>query len=415
MTIQHARSASPYQSPVSLMVEIDERIRLFDSTGHGTLALATDLDPTSHHQVVVTLLDPGNHESTLEFEGIWVDKEAVIKQPQQQLGSVTAFSASSLPQQPSYDLSQAHTPTTQKIIEVVSPLQISAPAQALTSWPRALALQLNASHTVVSTSRYCLTKSCSEITLHDIYFRSGLPSTSHNSLPYRFPAAPSALILDIGLSDFTRHQSTRPSAHTTSRFVNSFTSAYIKLIHTIRTHAYPHSTSTLYTEDMTSTTALPIFLLTPLTPSKHLRRLLSHTITNIVSTIQAEGDRSTFWIDTSAWLSSSDFVSPTTGTNTVHQSIASPTSAMSTLLIPQLTHHAHAKVAELLSHHLCPYLASNHTEETGCPFNKHDNYLGRLIVPEEEGVDMVLAERKEQLIWEQLGFGTGGLQSTGNT
>ena len=415
MTIQHARSASPYQSPVSLMVEMDERIRLFDSTGHGTLALATDLDPTSHHQVVVTLLDPGNHESTLEFEGIWVDKEAVIKQPHQQLGSVTAFSAGSLPQRPSYDLSQAHTSTTQKIIEVVSPLQISAPAQALTSWPRALALQLNASHTVVSTSRYCLTKSCSEITLHDIYFRSGLPSTSHSSLPYRFPAAPSALILDIGLLDSTHHQSTRPSAHATSHFVSSFTSAYIKLIHTIRTHAYPHSTSTLYTEDMTSTTALPIFLLTPLTPSKHLHRLLAHMVANIVNTAQAEGDRSTFWIDTSAWLSTSDFVSPTTTTNTAHQSIDSPTSTMSTLLIPQLTQHARAKVAELLSHHLCPYLASNHTEETGCPFNKHDNYLGRLIVPEEEGVDMVLAERKEQLIWEQLGFSAAGLQSTGNT
>ena len=158
MTIQHARSASPYQSPVSLMVEIDERVRLFDSTGHGTLALATDLDPTSHHQVVVTLLDPGNHESTLEFEGIWVDKDAVMKQPQKQHGSVTPFSASTLPQHTIYDLSQAYTQTTQKMVEVVSPMQISAPAQALTSWPRALALQLNASHSVVSTSRYCLTK-----------------------------------------------------------------------------------------------------------------------------------------------------------------------------------------------------------------------------------------------------------------
>ena len=121
MTIQHARSASPYQSPVSLMVEIDERVRLFDSTGHGTLALATDLDPTSHHQVVVTLLDPGNHESTLEFEGIWVDKDAVMKQPQKQHGSVTPFSASTLPQHTIYDLSQAYTQTTQKMVEVVSP------------------------------------------------------------------------------------------------------------------------------------------------------------------------------------------------------------------------------------------------------------------------------------------------------
>lgn len=361
------------------------------------------------------MLDPGTYESTLEFEGIWVDKDAVMKQPQKPLGSVTAFSASSTLKQPIHDLSQAYTPTTQKMIEVVSPLQISAPAQALSSWPRVLARQLNASHTIVSTSRYCLTKSCSDITLHDIYFRSGLPSTSHSSLPYRFSATPSALILDIGLLDFTHHQSTRPSAHATSHFVSSFASAYVKLIHTIRTHAYPHSTSTLHTEDITSTTALPIFLLTPLTPSKHLHRLLSHTIANIVNTVQAEGDRSTFWIDTSAWLAFSDFVSPTRAINTAHQSIASPTSAMSTLLTPQLIQHAHAKVAELLSLHLCPYLASNHTDETGCPFNKHDNYLGHLIVPEEEGVDMVLAERKEQLIWEQLGFGAGGLQSTGNT
>ena len=82
--------------------------------------------------------------------------------------------------------------------------------------------------------------------------------------------------------------------------------------------------------------------------------------------------------------------------------------------MPLLTHDAHAKVADLLSHYLCPYLASNHAEETACPFNKHDNYRGHLIVPEEEGVGMILAERRQQLIWEQLGFGMRDLSSTGS-
>lgn len=390
----------------SLMVMVDEQhITLFNATSHGTLEVARSLKVDRSHFVTITNLKSSAAQGNLEFEGIWVDKGAAftrIANDRTLQESVFAYQVSA--QQHPNTFLQPRLET-RKLIEVVAPLSLSSPSEALTSYAHLLARSLNASESIVPIAGHCLTIGCSSVTMQHLYFRAGPPTSSLFALPYRLSTPPSAFVISIGLHDFTHHLSASPSTHATSHFTSTFVTAYIKFIRTIRSCIVSHHPSsaqfgldpTVSFNYNSAPSFLPIFLLTPFTPDRRLKRLLSHAIATVAHTVQSDGDRSTFWIDTSGWLLPHDFTVPRTSDMTLSGEDSFP--------IPELTQRGHAKVAEYLSYHLCPYLTSSYEEEKEkCAFNKLDHYQGHLIVPEEEGVGMQLEERKLELIEEALGL-----------
>jgi hypothetical protein len=442
---------APPPPPVSLLVEIDEVDPLFfNHTGHGLIELSTNLDPHVNHTIRIHLLDNKDAEQTVEFEELWLSKGAKL--------------VSRLPHQTSRLLLQRAGEddkpalAIQKHFELITDLDFADPMGYSSSWPLLLSSKYHTTYTTVPSFYRCLTTRCPQpdVTLNELYFRSGPPGSRHFDEPYHFqPPYPLALVLDIGLLDFTALLNTEPSASAIQQLTHKFVDRYKTFISTIRSTAYPyHSTSSLHTgHDIpidssftynSASSTLPIFLMTPFTPSKSLHRLLSHAIADVVDKLQSiEGDKSTFWIDTSGWLATDDFTAPDEAAESTSKSAvttkeatlptaqgakrsANPTDTHFYLHQPKLTPSAHAKIAAYLSYHLCPYLSttppSTYTYEknettfpfhhnmllrqtqTGCPFNKHDNYLGHLYVPDEATVGRGLEDRKIQLLREFLGM-----------
>jgi hypothetical protein len=149
----------------------------------------------------------------------------------------------------------------------------------------------------------------------------------------------------------------------------------------------------------------------------------------VVNTVQKNGDKSTFWIDTSGWLTTEDFLLTQDDDHETNASIKLEDrervhgKSESTATQLSLTSRAHRLISTHLSAHLCPYLSSHsshppHPSTIGntissspsfpslsslsasnpCPFNKHDNYLGHLYLPAEAGMDKMLEERKIELV-----------------
>jgi hypothetical protein len=441
---------APPPPPISLLVEIDQEHLFFDRTGHELLELSTNLDQNLNHTINIHLLDNKNAAQTVELEGFWLSKGArfICRLPHQtsrlSLDSVKGDDEPAL--------------ATQKHFELITDLDFADPMGYTSSWPLLLSAKYDTTYTTVPSFSRCLTTRCSnpDLPLNELYFRSGPPGTRHFDEPYHFqPPFPSALILDIGLLDFTVLLSSEPSASAIQQLTHKFVDHYKTFVSTIRSTAYPYySTSSPHTgHDIpidssftynSASSTLPIFLMTPFTPSGRLQRLLSHAIAEVVEKLQSvEGDKSTFWIDTSGWLTTDDFVAPDEAAESTSESALSTketnfptaqgakrsgslTDTQPYRRQPKLTPSAHAKIATYLSYHLCPYLSttthsiyttekngttlpSHHDmllsqTQTGCPFNKHDNYLGHLYVPDEATVGRGLEDRKIQLLKEFLGM-----------
>ena len=406
----------------------------FNQTGHGVLLVSSTLKVASSHNIKIMYLGATEAESVLELEGIWPDRSGHLRRSHTHVTNVDLGS---------HWEERAPAAPSRKHFEVVTALAYEDPLTAINAWPQRLATDLNASYAVFPTSNGCFTSTCSptEVPLNDLYFRSGPPMTSHFQLPYRFGYPyPAALIFDVGLLDHRSFLSGSPSSHAINHFTATFVQQYTSFISLIRSTAYPHhnpyvtqqhgslAVDASFTYNSAPST-LPIFLLTPFTPSKRLHRLLSHAVSETVNTLQAQGDKSTYWIDTSGWLTDEDFALPDKNpqqgqeelSDTIHGHPSNTTS------LPSLTPHAHRKIATYLSHHLCPYLfpasvPSDPTETNStttpllslvdttagarCPFNKYDNYLGHLYVPLEADMSKMLEERKIELVKKFLAMDT---------
>ncbi|RMZ83689.1 hypothetical protein DV738_g932, partial [Chaetothyriales sp. CBS 135597] len=286
------------------------------------------------------------------------------------------------------------------LIEAVTSSSPAAPG-SLDSYTSLLAASFNVSHASHLHLPFCLTApatsnaTCApgQPTIHNAYFRSGLPSTSHFLLPYHFPLpAPSA---------------------------------YAAFIKSIRAHGYPHDSSPLLVpvhqyepqeieENPASASAsasaqapptldpdaiwrynsapstFAIVLITPFTPHKPLRRLLSHALDQVVQRVrQDHGDTSTSWLDTTGWLHSHDF-GPDRNQQPDQQQL------------PLLTAEAHAKIAGLLATELCAYLVDPAAADA-CPFRNAGGaspapYVGSLVVPEVRDIGVLLEQRKLELL-----------------
>jgi len=105
---------------------------------------------------------------------------------------------------------------------------------------------------------------------------------------------------------------------------------------------------------------------------------------------QADGDKSTFWIDTTGWLDHKTDFWRVAGNDT-----SSPDRLF-------LTPSADDKVARLLADHLCPYLGNPDLGGEDCPFDRYDNYLGNVYLPQDVEFDTAVLERKIATIKERF-------------
>ena len=419
ISIQASASNAEASSPVSLLVQIDDQdVYYFNQTGHGTLSIFSNVDDGGCHRIRLTLLASSiGAASTLEFEGIWLDKAGWIS-AQDVTSTIEPQTASNMYMTPA----SLH-------FEVITSLSFANPQDTITSWPSRLARLSNTSHYVFPAQDYCITSSCSPTTplLSDVYFRSGSPGTPHYRVPHQFGVPyPSALILDVGLFDYQIFLRTKPSPHAINAFTTDFVQHLTKFILLLRSAAYPYQS--MYVNQQSGTikidasfaynsapSTLRIFLLTPFTPGKRAQRLLSHAMSETVSSLQSQGDKSTFWIDTSGWLTSDDFIMSKA---VIKRAEITTTNKEEVKISPK----AHHRIASNLFAHLCPYLSpqppstisnpnattfpslKDITESTGCPFNKHDNYHGHLYVPAEAGMGKMMEERKIELVKKFLGM-----------
>ena len=419
-----AQESTTSSAAASLLIEINDGTSFyFNQTGHDVLVVSLELDSSIPHKIRITYLSPDEGAGTLEFGGIWVDNGGHItagrtNPPTDDALGVQVSSASLIG-------------SPERHFEVVTSLTYADPPQVINSWPRRLAYDFNAHHAIFPTLSYCLTNTCpsSETLISDMYFRAGTPVTSHSKIPYRpGPTPPSALVLDIGLLDYHAFLSSKPSSNAIKTFPNTFVQQYTGFISTIRSIAYPYHSRYLTRQHGTlavdasftynsAPSTLPIFLMTPFTPSKRVHRLLSHALSEVVNTLQRQGDKSTFWIDTSGWLTQEDYIDPAQSAEQERAPDTQNTQLSRITPLPSLTSQAHRKIAKYLSHHLCPYLSpptpKSDTNDTAshlssasslCPFNKHDNYLGHLYLPTEAGMGKMLEERKVGLVKKFLGM-----------
>jgi hypothetical protein len=365
------------------------------------LSILQDDTPGPGTSIRVTVLGARDNAASVELEGVWLNKGGRLKP----VGASSTIDSSSV----------TRPIAPQGLVEVVRPAAMASTADTTSAYPSLLATTLNSSSHRL-TLPYCLTSTCNSPTINDIYFRSGPPSTPHYPLPYHFPTPPpSLLLLELGLADYQHLLATSPSPHAITQFNHKFIDAYVSFIKTVRAYAYPYHAqiagprslvqrdgglqlgmSLDYAASFTYNSApstLPIFILTPFTPDKTLRRILSHVLSEAVNRLQKDGDKSTFWLDTGNWLQREHFM-------------PADVAGGDKLTVPELTVEAHRIIAAYLSLHLCPYAV----EKGGgaeCPFNRFDNYLGHLYVPSEAGVGKMLEERKIRLIRDAVGLSGG--------
>ena len=229
-----------------------------------------------------------------------------------------------------------------------------------------------------------------------------------------------------------------PSSHAINQFTTTFVQQYTSFVSAIRSTAYPYHSPYITQQHGTlavdasftynsAPSTLPIFLLTPLTPSKRLHRLLSHAVSQSVNALQAQGDKSTFWLDTSGWLTEKDFAKSSNNPKEEQSSNDQNRNPANITAVRTLTAEAHRQIAEYLADHLCPYLSTRNTPltltfsntataplasseelsaEAACPFSKYDNYLGNLYVPIEADISKMLEGTQNRACQEV--FGDGG-------
>lgn len=142
---------------------------------------------------------------------------------------------------------------------------------------------------------------------------------------------------------------------------------------------------------------LPIFLVLPPIPSSlliphstKLKVVLHHATSKVIDDLKYHiGDKKTKVIDTAGWLTNSDFTACQPATND-----GSWTSASEFVL----NQAGHIKFAHHLSLHLCPYLGGKE-----CPFEKHSEYVGNLVLPGVEDVGRKMEGKRVEKVKELFG------------
>jgi hypothetical protein len=432
-TLQPVNPHQKPSRPVSLLVQINETAYGFEDAA-GIILIAEDLDPAKTYKLKISHLGSADASSgAVEIDGIWVDKPSEPEPGEGVSGRYTipALRNPVFPRDKQGNFIKTTAfgwkSQTRKTIEIVtSETALSAFAEdededatdgRLNIWSDHFRKNLSLDMVLIPTSNMgLLPHESSPTTINDIFFRSGPPSTSHFSRPWTFKSyRPSVLILQLGLVDFMQFFADKKNHgdHAINKFKAEMKSAVISFIHNIRATAYPYQSTTeqsgLHIEGdgsysyNSAPSTLPIFLLVPFTASRRfvtkkqkLHTVISDVLSQVASTLQNQGDKSTFWIDTSGWLDSRVDFAPRINF----------TSGRTRLDTALLTPFANYKVASLLADHLCPYLkvpSANPSESSNdCQFDRYDNYLGDVYIPQDVDFERAMLERKIAMIKERF-------------
>ena len=175
-----------------------------------------------------------------------------------------------------------------------------------------------------------------------------------------------------------------------------FEDTYVSLIKAVRTLAYPkYSSSLLDTRYSTySPSDIPIFVMRP------FRGQLEQATHSVVDRLQNEGDKSTFWLDTSGWLNTDiDFERRPEDQDFFLDGMCCFRMKLQALTLCieesptkewRLTERANQRVAILLHMHVCRYLAQDVDK---CAFLPPEVYQGEVIDPEIMTFDLLKDRR----------------------
>ncbi|KIX98112.1 uncharacterized protein Z520_06192 [Fonsecaea multimorphosa CBS 102226] len=432
--------------PVSLVVSIEGHNTYWVEAAGLVVPIVQDLDPREMYRVRLTHMGgPNSTNGILEFEGLWLGKAtSAYASAASSTSNKISSPARLLPFGEGLDRlsnNEADTPQRgRKVVEIVtSEVSVLAmnhlhPALQNNSNDRVDDWYKELDTVILDTTGIGLLPTQeSGLSVRDQFFRAGPPGTKAFARPWNFKLySPSVLLLQLGLEDFVAFFSSATKGkpvvnkHALAKYTNEFVNAYVKLIQAIRANAYPFNpeatpTTTHLDEDdgsyiyNSAPSTLTIFLLTPFSAARHsvtkklkLDRVISSALAQVVSTVQAEGDKSTFWIDTTGWLDAeTDFESSRPSSNSPEQSppLSPPSSASFVLNSAGIS-----KVATVLADHLCPYIGpspnSHGSSPEGatparpspCPFDRYDNYLGNVYLPTDVDFDRTLLEHKIELI-----------------
>ena len=325
--------------------------------------LACDLDPEQTYHIQITFFNAAGtlRASQTLFEGLWLSRG----------GHLTPKSIDSRP-----------------YFEMITTTDTTSPH----SYPPVLATALNISHTVVQGKDRCLyARHNSDCTsLQKQYFGSKSTRSPYGAFAQRFHVtAPAAVLLELGVADIQWFLEDKLADDAFGHGMDALVREYTAFIRAIRSTAHEYrselnqqipgiDTSLAYNSEEST---IPILLLSPVTKSGRIRRLISLVITRTVQASRANGDLFVHWVDTEGWVSYQGFVEGVGGEE-------------------QLVDEAHKKVAFYLSQHLCPLLDPG----AHCPHVISTSYEGNLYIPEEANLGKLLEERKLLLLKERLGL-----------
>ena len=117
-----------------------------------------------------------------------------------------------------------------------------------------------------------------------------------------------------------------------------------------------------------------------------LRGELEEATQNVVARLRADGDKATFWLDTSGWLDPQSTRDQDGGGDFFLDGAADPPKW-------RLTEQGNQRVAIFLHMHVCRYLAG---EGEKCAFLPHEVYQGRVFEPGQANFDRFIENEKER-------------------
>ena len=437
---------------VSLMFELNGEKIMTAVSARGIGQVADDLDPRKKYKLRVTHMGgPNSTEGVLEFDGIWVDKPTVEdgelshddepSSPTYKTTGGVILDPAVIDEHAKSDIKRDKTGPAEKrrVVEILTSETVVCPISKDETGPTLECRvgvwynQLRASRavdtvTIPTMDLSLLASNEPAITIQDLFFRSGPPGTDHFLRPWSFKSyTPSVLVLQLGLTDFMTFFSEKKNRndHAREQFINDFVTAYVKLIQTIRRTAYPFDSTALtsnvrigFEHDDTyihnsAPSTLPIFVISPFTAARRfitkktrMDRVINDALQRVVGILQGDGDKSTFWIDTTGWLKHKEDFDVHGGDCPLNQGNRSH---------QLLKHSSGRKVASLLWGHICPYVERNNGDDGGeakeCPFEQYDNYLGNVYLPQNVEVDRAVLERKIATIKQRFKIEGPGLDS----
>jgi hypothetical protein len=430
----------------SLLIEVEGKTVIAIEQAYSMVQIAKNLDRNKTYSIRVTLVgfSCGDEEwarDVLQFEGLWLDRprpqrntteSGRVAPETEKLATLPARVNQQLLKQSPKPVIELVTAEVNQILACADFLDANEAMlveQRVGQWHNILRSKTSADIAIVPTEDSGLVPGAnsahSGLTIKDLFFRFSPLATGYFNLAWSFGTdRPAVLVLQLGLAEFvgffSEHE--EPKKSVMQKFSREFAAACVDFVKTIRANAYPSDAATSPSLDNdrsyiynSAPSTLPIFLVPSFSSRRQfvtkkltLHKFISEALNRAAAELHADGDKSTFWIDTTGWLDPrKDFVSWQNNTD-CHSSPPS---------VP-LTPEANERIAQMLADHLCPYLkdakdalnASNDAanKESDCPFDRYDNYLGSVYLPDGVDFDRKMLERKVNLIKQRFGMVSEG-------